>query len=232
MDENLSALGVSGHADPDGESPWAMQLVVRAEKATPPTATPVLEAAAMAVVRLLADPRSQADGEWYPQVQRWLAGRIRKIVRRARASAWERAAALGGVTVSHHGVEVRAFVPGPTDAVAPELSKLQLSGLGFADPERRSHHDDASWPGLVVAVNPAVEASLGKMAAQTGHAANVAWLEMEPARRAAWAELGYPVVVIHPDASGWEAFSARASVQITDAGFTEVAPGTHTTAAL
>ena len=68
------------------------------------------------------------DGEWHDEVQRWLDGRIRKVARRARGSKWDAAAALPGVTVVHHGASVRAFVPGPTDAVPPQIAKLQVAG--------------------------------------------------------------------------------------------------------
>ena len=58
---------ISGHEDPEGEAPWAMQLVARVEKALPPTHIAICEAAATSVVRLLADTRSQPGGEWFPR---------------------------------------------------------------------------------------------------------------------------------------------------------------------
>jgi len=62
---------VSEYRDPPGEAPWAMPIVVRAEKGAEPTEAGVAEAAATAVMQLLDDPRS-IDGEWHDEVQRWL----------------------------------------------------------------------------------------------------------------------------------------------------------------
>src|SRR5262249_6302396 len=51
------------------DPPWAMQLAVRSEKAGPPGHRAVCEAAAMAVVALLSDPRAaDPEGEWHASV--------------------------------------------------------------------------------------------------------------------------------------------------------------------
>jgi peptidyl-tRNA hydrolase len=222
---------MTGHRDPDGEAPWALQLVVRVERHEPPSVTAVYEAAAMAVVALLADDRSAPDGDWAPAVERWLDGRIRKLVRRARGAAWTKVQALPGVTVEHRGAQVRAFVPSTVDAVPTEISKTQLAGFALADAAAAPVPADAGWPGVVVAVNPTIDASPGKMAAQAAHASNLAWLGMDGDRRDAWRAAGFPVVVVHPDRAAWEAFVAAAPVLVVDAGFTEIPPGSATTAA-
>ncbi len=157
------------YRDPPGEAPWAMPIVVRAEKGDEPTAAAVAEAAATAVVRLLDDPRT-VDGEWHDEVQRWLDGRIRKVARRARGSRWDAAAELPGVTVSHAGAQVRAFVPGPTDAVPPQIAKLQVAGLDL-EPGTPS----SAAPGILpIAVTPHVTMSPLKAAVQVAHAAQLA----------------------------------------------------------
>jgi peptidyl-tRNA hydrolase len=227
----LQARTVSGHADPEGEAPWAMQMVVRLERDTKATATAVLEAAAQAVVEVLADPASQPGGEWEPLVRRWLSGRIRKVVRRARGAAWERTLAFPGATVGNGGAEVRALVPGPVDAVPPEIAKLQVQGIDLDTSEIPAALDAVEWNGLLVAWNPQVAVSLGKQAAQVAHASNVAWLEASPGRREHWVLMGYPIRVIRPSIQAWESFLAVAPVHINDAGFTEVIPGTLTCAA-
>lgn len=229
------APSISGHGDPDGEAPWALQLVVRAEKSAELELSAVLEAAARAVVLLLDDPKSAPGAEWSARVERWLAGRIRKICRRARANAWERASQLDGVTATAGAAEVRAFVPSPVDEVPPELAKLQVQGLvasrerALVDPlaERAS----AAPGSLVVALNPMLEMSAGKAAAQVAHAANVAWLGADPIRRAGWADAGVPIIVTLPPAPAWAAFAPQAEFQIHDAGFTEIPAGSFTTAA-
>lgn len=229
----MSTAGVSGHADPEGEAPWALQMVVRVDRDRPLYDVDVLETAARAVVTLLADER--ASGEWGPALDRWSAGRIRKIVRRARGSEWARVQDLAGVTVTGAAAEVRVFVPGPTDDVPKVLSRLQVSGTDLPATHRTVRFvPPDGWPGVVIAVNPEVSASTGKLAAQCGHAAQLAWMNMcstIPARAQRWRDAGFPVRVVHPAAQVWPSVLERARVAVTDAGFTEVAPGTLTTVA-
>lgn len=218
---------ISGHSDPTGEAPWAMQLVVRVEKTAPPTRTAACEAAAMAAVRLL--DHDEARGDWRPAVERWMAGRIRKHVRRARGARWERAAALPGVTVTHDGAQVRAFVPGPTDAIPSELARLQLSGLELADPAPR-----ADAPGgalVVVSLQPDPRLGDGKAAAACGHAAQLAWMRAPGPLRARWVAQGMRVAVEQPAAQRFAELVARAPVVVRGAGLTEVDPGTVTAVA-
>lgn len=113
---------------------WGMQLAVRYDKLRPATHLEVCAAAARAVVRLLADPRSVDGGPWAPYVRRWRRGRIRKLVRRARGIRWEEVQTLPGVTVAEGPggrAQVRAFVPAPVRPLPPALDKLQVSGTQF-----------------------------------------------------------------------------------------------------
>lgn len=209
-----------------------MQLVVRVERADPPTERAACAAAAPAVAALLADGRSQPGGPWAPLVERWLQGRIRKVVRRARAHAWERAHAVDGVTVAADGAEVRALVPGPTDDVPLEIARLQIRGLHLDTADRVPHADaTAAHPAIVVALAPLEAFSTGKQAAASGHAAQLALGAMRPERRHRWAEARFPVVVTHPDGTAWQRLRRTAPVVVADAGFTEVEPGTVTAVA-
>ena len=102
--------------DPRDLAPqYVLPLVVRVERATPPARTDALEAAALAVLTLLTDPRSDGDGDgdWAGAVTAWTDARIRKVVRRARGAEWRRAEALDGITVTRGGAEVRVFPPVP-----------------------------------------------------------------------------------------------------------------------
>jgi len=214
---------VSEYRDPPGQAPWAMPIVVRAEKGAEPTAAAVAEAAARAVVQLLDDPRS-VDGEWHEEVQRWLDGRIRKVARRARGSRWDAAVELPGVTVSHAGAQVRAFVPGPTDAVPAQIAKLQVAGLDL-DPGTPS----AAAPGILpIAVTPHVTMSPLKAAVQVAHAAQLALALTELADLDGWRATGFGVRLVRPDVEGWARLSASARVVVRDAGFTEIPPDTQT----
>lgn len=215
---------MSEYRDPPGEAPWAMPIVVRAEKGAEPTAAAVAEAAATAVVQLLDDPRS-VDGEWHEEVQRWLDGRIRKVARRARGSRWDAAAELPGVTVSHAGAQVRAFVPGPTDAVPPQIAKLQVAGLDLEPGTPAS----AAPCILPIAVTPHVTMSPLKAAVQVAHAAQLA---LALADVDGWRATGFGVRLVRPDVEGWARLSASARVVVRDAGFTEIPPDTQTAIAL
>ena len=214
---------VTGYEDPAGVAPWAMQLVVRAEKAALPNTTTAAAATAFATVTLLGS--EEAAGDWAPAIERWEAGRIRKIVRRARGAAWEKVQCLPGVSVQRHGCEVRAFVPGPTDQVAPELRRLQVEGFSLA-------HEARDLPerfgGLLIALTPEHELAThpGKAAAQAAHAAQVAFMRLNQLARTEWRAQGYPLAVIWPNADDFSALDAE--IEIRDAGFTVVPSGTLT----
>ncbi len=216
------------YADPAGEPPWAMQLVVHVPKVDPPSHLAVCEATAAAVVSLLADGRARPDGEWYERVQRWEDGRIRKVVRRARGAPWRATEDLDQVTVDRRGAQVRALVPGPVDAVPPEVAKLQVAGTDLEEPGDPSPVDDDT---LCIAATPRVRMSTGKAAAQCGHAAQLAWAEIDDERRTAWVAAGLPISVSLPDARQWRRLARRAPVRVVDAGYTEIPPGTTTTLA-
>lgn len=207
-----------------------MQLVVRVERAEPPSVTAVCEAAAIAVVTLLDDERSQPGGQWHGAVAAWESGRIRKLVRRARGAPWERAMAVDGVTVAHRGAQVHAVVPGPVDELPAALAKLQVAGLALDDADRTGRVVEG-WPGLAIAVSAVLDMSPGKRAAQCGHASQIARSQLDGPARAAWAAAGYPCAVTHPPAREWAALVAAADVEVHDGGFTEVPAGSLTAVA-
>ncbi|MDQ1494130.1 MAG: hypothetical protein QOG69_613 [Actinomycetota bacterium] len=207
--------------------PWALPIVVRAERGAEPTAAAAIEATAMAVVRLLDDPRS-STGEWADAVQSWLAGRVRKVARRARGARWEIVSALPGVTVDWAGAQVRALLPTPTDAVPPEIGKLQVAGLDL-------HPGEPAPPApgrLPVALTPVVTMSPLKSAVQAAHAAQFARTTMSAGELEGWRSTGFEVRLVRPDAATWSQLLATARVTVHDGGFTEVAPGTLTAIAL
>ncbi|MBO2464368.1 hypothetical protein [Actinomadura violacea] len=211
--------------DPLDDPPWAMQLVVRAEKADPPAHGAVCEAAATAVVRLLTDPRAtEPDGEWRQAVHEWESRRIRKVTRRARGVRWPEAQALPGVTVEHAGAQVRAFPPGPVADVPPQLAKLQVAGLDLADAE--DPPAPPAPPYAALALNPDVTMTTGKAAAQSGHAAQLLLRQGRRKDVAAWVEAGAPVHLVRDVA--WARCVKEADVAVRDGGFTEVPPGTMT----
>ena len=208
--------------EPDGVV-RAMPVVLRLER--PPAArTPVLEAAARAALALCLDPRAEADGEWHEAVVTWVDARIRKIARRARGAHWAAVQELPGVTVTVTvgDAQARALLPGPVDDVPKVVSRLQIGGTDLPDDQ-----PGPPPPGVpVIWVNGALSMTVGKAAAQVGHAAM-----LDAAARGLTAVPPYAVRTA--DAAMWARLCAAAdrgeAVAVRDAGFTEVAPGTITT---
>lgn len=193
-----------------------MPLVLRLER--PPAArTPVLEAAAASALALCLDPRAEPGGEWHEAVSTWVAGRIRKIARRARGAHWDAVQELPGVTWTVGEAQVRALLPGPVDDVPRVVSRLQIGGTDLPP--------DTPGPaagGPVIWVNAALEMTVGKAAAQVGHASML--------YAAAHGLTAVPAFAVRSAAPAqWARLCADpAGVPVRDAGFTEVAPGTIT----
>jgi hypothetical protein len=206
--------------EPDGVV-RAMPIVLRLER--PPAArTPMLEAAARAALAVCLDPRTEPGREWHEAVVTWIGSRIRKIARRARGAHWDAVQELAGVTVDVAGAQARALLPGPVDDVPRVVARLQIGGTDLPDDDPRP-----PAPGVpVIWVNGALGMTVGKAAAQVGHAsmldAAARGLRAVPpyavrtAGRAHWARL-------------CRAVEHGTAVAVRDAGFTEVAPGTITT---
>ncbi|NUU25368.1 MAG: peptidyl-tRNA hydrolase [Streptomycetaceae bacterium] len=214
-------------ADRDAVPQFVLPLVVRIERDAPPARTAALEAAARAVLVFLADTRA-TEGEWAARVTAWTDGRIRKVVRRARGAEWRRASALDGLTLAHHGAEVRVFPPVPLDDWPKELSRLQVSGTDLADPEPPAA-PEAGVP--VLWLNPELDMTAGKAMAQAGHGAQLAWLALDADARKRWAADGFPLAVRTALVTAWSALTRSGMPVVRDAGFTEIAPGSCTVVA-
>lgn len=229
---------------PPEDEPWALSLVVRVEREDaggPPAHTDVLVAAARAVVALLVDERTtDPEGAFHDPVARWRGQRIRKIGRRARGSRWERTAQLEHVEARAGAAQVRAFAPHPRDAAPKVLRDLQVGGLELTDPVAgsplRDHGQSVTpeGPVLTVRLAPGVGMSTGKAVAQVGHAAQLALERLDRAAVAAWLASAEPdvatglAVVVVQEAP---VLPASRRVDVRDAGYTEVAPGTVTVSA-
>lgn len=231
-------------AERDAVPQYALPLVVRVDRDSPPERTDALEAAAKAVLALLSDPRgdpragagatetgagaTEADateGEWAAVVRAWMDGRIRKVVRRARGAPWRRAEALPGITVTHGTAQVRVYPPVPVDDWPPDLAKLQVSGTELIDDEPPA--DPA--PGTpILWQNPELTITAGKAMAQAGHAAQLAWLALPEAERRRWQLAGFPLAVRTPTPARWKELLDSGLPVVHDGGFTEVEPGTAT----
>lgn len=205
---------------------YALPLVIRVERTAPPARTDALEGAARAVLRFLSDPRvTEAGGEWAAAARAWEDARIRKVVRRARGAAWERACALPGITVVQRSAEVRVYPPVPVDDWPADLAKLQVSGTDFEDPE------PPGAPGAGVPVlwlNPGLPMTAGKAMAQVGHGAQLVWWGLEPRSRYEWLDVDFALAVRVAGPEQWAELLVSGLPVVTDGGFTEVAPGSAT----
>jgi peptidyl-tRNA hydrolase len=213
----------------DAGTQYALPLVVRVERAAPPARTDALEGAARAVLRFLSDPRvTQDDGEWAAAARAWEDARIRKVVRRARGAAWERAGALPGITVLHGSAQLRVVPPVPVDDWPADLARLQVSGTDLDDPLTPGE-PGAGTP--VLWLNPALPMTAGKAMAQAGHGAQLAWWGLSPHNRREWQDRDFALAVRAAGKEQWAELLASGLPVVTDGGFTEVAPGSATVVA-
>jgi len=230
--------------DPDEAPQYALPLVIRVERTTPPTRTDALEGAARAVLTFLADPRVTGevgednedsedseggrDGEWAAAARAWEDARIRKVVRRARGAAWERALTLPGITVVQRSAEIRVYPPVPVDDWPPDLARLQVAGTELEDP---TPPGEPGGKTPVLWLNPELPMTAGKAMAQAGHAAQLAWWRLGPRERSEWRDLDFDLAVRTAAPQGWAELVHSGLPVVRDGGFTEVAPGSCTVVA-
>ncbi|PTR31795.1 peptidyl-tRNA hydrolase PTH2 [Rhodococcus sp. OK519] len=230
----MLAAGYGSRPDPDDPSQvLAMPIVLHIPKVDPPARSDLLAAAATATVALCLDARVGPDedgepGPWQHALREWTDARIRKVARRARGAQWLAAQEVDGVTVDVGGAQARALVPGQVGALDPRIRKLQIGGTDL-------EHDEPGpvEPGLpILWVNASLDMTVGKAAAQVGHASMILAGAMTLERARLWAEDGYRCAVRDADPQRWaqlcDEVARGAAVAVRDAGFTEVAPGSMT----
>lgn len=228
-------LQLVGAPDREGEDPdrpetvQAMQIVLHLPKGEQPDRRSLLEAAARAVVATCLDDRAGSDSAFSEALTSWYGARIRKVARRARNIHWERVQALPGVTVDADGAQARAFAPSAVRGTHPLLAKLQISGADLPLSEQREPSKDCP----LIVVDAGLEMSVGKAAAQVGHASMLLAAHLPLSQARAWADQGFPLQILevpHAEFERWPNHPAAVIVQ--DAGYTEVAPGSRTVAAV
>ena len=227
------ARGYGGIGDPEGPAlVQAMQLVLHLPRADPPRRSALLAAAAAAAVALCLDERVGPGGVWEQSYLGWKRSRIRKLARRARGAHWPAANEVDGITVEIDGAQARALVPGPVGAVDPRIKRLQIGGTDL-------EHDDPGPPDPdlpVLWVNSELKMTVGKAAAQVGHASMLLAGTLAPELAVRWAESGFDCSVREADAEQWASLvdqvARGTAVSVRDAGFTEVAPGSITVIAV
>lgn len=223
------ARGYGGGGDPEDPAlVQAMQMVLHIPKDVPPRRNALLAAAAAAVVELCLDERVGPGGEWEERYLTWKRSRIRKVARRARGAQWLAAQDVDGVTVEFEGAQARALVPGPVGEIDLRIKRLQIGGTEL--PSDEPSVIDEGYPGLWV--NSELGMSVGKAAAQVGHASMLLAGAMSVQQAHDWAERGFRCGVAEADPVRWsqlrQRVAAGTAVAVRDAGFTEVAPGSMT----
>nr|WP_296767850.1 aminoacyl-tRNA hydrolase [Rhodococcus sp. (in: high G+C Gram-positive bacteria)] len=227
------AEGYGGREDPpDPADVLAMPVILHIPKTDPPCRSEILQAAASAAVALCLDERVGAGGEWEEPFLAWTHARIRKVSRRARGVQWTAAQEVPGVTVSVGSAQARALVPGRVGDLDPRIKKLQIGGTDV-------DHDNPgpAIPGMpVLWIDRSLEMTVGKAAAQVGHASMLLAGAMTVDECASWAADGFACSVREADSLQWSNALDRvrngSAVAVRDAGFTEVAPGSMTVIAV
>lgn len=214
-----------------------MPIVLHIPKVDPPSRTDLLEAAATSCVTLCFDDRVGIDddgapGPWHDNFWAWIDSRIRKVSRRARGAAWSSAQDVDGITIDVNGAQARALVPGPVGELDPRIKKLQIGGTDL-------EHDEPGPPSTdvpVLWIDSRLEMTVGKAAAQVGHASMLLAAALDKNSARTWAGNGFRCHVRDADPRTWKRLAARVdagrAVAVRDAGFTEVAPGSKTVIAV
>jgi peptidyl-tRNA hydrolase len=241
-DSPEAALARATQADP-----LIMYIVVRRD--VPATLAGLVEAGA-AVVMTCAD-RFERKPEFAEAFTAWRTGSFRKVVLRANAREWERLLAQEAHVV-FRGYSADPFTLGDgLTAALPPMRKsaasalvrgLQVYNVGPADlAEGFCPPSETLQPSVLLAANPGVAMSAGKLMAQVGHAA---LMVTEAAERpgmdspwvravAHWRAVGCRVAFVPASPAGWEAaVETLPCVVVRDAGLTEVEPGSRTVIAL
>jgi peptidyl-tRNA hydrolase len=235
--------------DEDPAEIRAIQLVLRLERAEPPSWHAALELAASGCAALCLDPRAAMGGPWHDLVVDYCHGHIRKVARRGRGAQWDASGGVAGITLSDRGTEVRVLVPTRVAALDKRIAKLQVGGTdvpvdGDVSSGVRDETDpDSASPDLLTMwVSDEPPLTAGKLMAQTGHAGMIAaaLLAADDERTLHdWASRGCPARVHRIPARDFarlsqvtatplHAWSEDRWLAVRDAGFTEVAPGTVT----
>jgi peptidyl-tRNA hydrolase len=146
-------------------------------------------------------------------------------VKRARNKAWDDLADIPefAAEATWGKEQVRVFVPKPVSTFAPQLQKLQVTGLSMPRDAANTVESDA----LVIYINEALQMSTGKLVAQVCHAVQL-FLMLAPQDRVdAWLTHRHVAYNYVADMG-----TAPADViEVHDAGYTEIAANSYTTAA-
>lgn len=216
------------HLSQDEEDPYALIYVINdakdAENNLPPEED-ILQASINALVKLFLDPRPVVQ----EPLEKWMSGRIRKIAKRARNSAWDKVtmSSLPLTEGAYRNAKVRVFAPIRISEQPAELKKLQVTGLQatFQD----TTFTGENTPYLEISVDASLNMTTGKLIAQIGHAVQLFIMFADEKRVSRWLSRGNFIRVVKTDRLPAE---ETCDAVVHDAGFTEVASGSLTCVAI
>lgn len=238
----LDAQQVLDDRDEAAQDIRAMQLVLRMERADPPSWHLALAAAATGAAAICIDERSEPGGPWHDAIRDYCGGHIRKVTRRARGAHWLAAQELPGITVELAGTQVRVLVPGLASELDPRISRLQVGGTDVPPDEPPGVGAAVPNETMAVLLAAGISMTLGKAMAQAGHAGMIGVALLagdDQAALTAWRTAGCPADARQASPVEWagltaelanenNAWRAQRLLAVRDAGFTEVEPGTIT----
>jgi peptidyl-tRNA hydrolase len=225
--ESLRHKNLPSYQSEDAEDPYAVIFVVedtRTETNMLFSEEDILQASTHALTALLLDSRVEVT----EALTAWMDGRIRKIVKRAKNSAWVKTqhTKLPYREASYGTATVRVFAPIPLSTQPSALKKLQVSGLQADTGETNANEGK---PSLHIFVDETLDMSTGKLVAQVGHAVQLFLMYAYEAKVFSWLETGQLIRVTRTPVMPNE---NEVDVFVRDAGFTEVPAGSITAAAI
>jgi peptidyl-tRNA hydrolase len=221
--------------------PLIMYIIVRRE--TKVTLAGLAEAVARGV--LACADKFECQTAHAGHFADWRTTSFRKVVLRANERDWSKLLAQETVVTSkdRSGEDVIAVMPPfPKSAVSVLVRGLQAYTLSLSELEP-GFWDVGSVlpPSILLAANPNIEMSAGKLLAQVGHAAmmvidapvHLGAGESWSRALVYWRAMGCRFAFVPSTSTGWAAALATLPcVVVTDSGLTEVAPGSRTVIAL
>lgn len=182
---------------------------------------PSLTLAAQAMGKFWVE--TQTNAEWSDVVDKWADERSAKIVRRASGKKWDKVKEESAVSLETEHAGISIFLPSDRSSLSPLVSKLPIKGTDYNKMFYPHQSVTVDVPVLLLAENPDLNLSTGKMVAQVGHAIQYLYQD-DPLRVKSWVETG-----AHTKFTAWRDILVDTStVIVTDNGRTEVSSGTHT----
>ena len=210
---------MAGHSDSD---PVVQQIIVADEVETHENAVfraATVSAGAYKVQRLYGS----LPGDWDP----WVKGRFTKVVRHTSAKKLHKLVQVhAGFTYGLDTPTAVAFAPMRVSALPKDISRLRVSGFDLPRTGQWPMVGDCRSPEVFINAN--VDMTTGKTCAQVAHGL-VGWCIRQSDETLESIDRPEPWL---EDVMNFPDIAAKASIVITDAGFTEITPGTATVAVL